>query len=888
MIKENHIVDVRLPLSQNFQELKKEGLDFIQKYGSSDWTNLNQSDPGVTILDQLCYALTELGYCGDFPIEDILTNSKGHIDFKNQFYLPYEILTTAPVTITDYKRIIIDNFPEVYNVLLIPIKSSTNIGNTYNVFLYLNPQITRRKQINNVIWSVYSFLNDNRNLNEFFALPQILEKVPVLLQGRLEIESPDEFGKIANRIQEKLTECIFPRVIQYGYDKLKNDGASSDSIFNGPQLKNGWITVDQFSGKKDEVNTLEIGDLLSSVEGVKSISKIKFIEQSQGHFELFEPLDDISATPSQIIKFEFVKSINNGVLQCFWKGANLVETHFPEGFKPTAKLTENINNINEFSAVKIKPELPIGKYRDIEDYYSIQNTFPEIYGIGLDAKIENAPEYQVAQSRQLMGYLTLFDQILANQFSQLANIDNVFSFTNAMKRDEFDQKPINNTESSTVSYPDEYLDLSPNYYYQPLYKVPNIRPILKQNESFNFEDKIEDAKKREKNSWKAYKHDPYNPYIKGLRDFIDDEQVNVSRRNEVLDHLLARHGESPLIIDMMVEGSLWTGNGKKDRIIYKSAYLQNLGLLSYFRMKGYNMISSDEVRIKVKKAQVKIDKITSSNFSKNFIYRSSDLYKLIRIYPKDFVNFSAIELKLNLLLGLSIQYLNFIKSDTNKGNTKEVRQALWFLKERKGMIMLESNLLLRYATFRVEIYDVGQKLRIRFIDRLTLNELISIKSWVRDHVDFVVNGNFGEGCLQIGEKEFDIKLLRLKTKKLEKSRGLKIRVKDIKWGNNQGVKISVGSNSKDLNFIFPSYIPQFSSVAFKQRVELFLQENLPVNIRYRVYYPSYNELKKIIPAFANFYNAIRSNGVNTKTATEVLDSADTLATVMYKINQSKI
>lgn len=66
MSKINHIINTPLPKSQDFESLKAEGLAYIQQYGGKDWTNLNASDPGVTILEQVCYALTELGYCNDF------------------------------------------------------------------------------------------------------------------------------------------------------------------------------------------------------------------------------------------------------------------------------------------------------------------------------------------------------------------------------------------------------------------------------------------------------------------------------------------------------------------------------------------------------------------------------------------------------------------------------------------------------------------------------------------------------------------------------------------------------------------------------------------------------------------------------------------------------
>ncbi|MBP9083104.1 MAG: hypothetical protein KBH11_08505, partial [Bacteroidia bacterium] len=60
---------------KDFKYLRQFAMESIQELSGSAWTNLNPSDPGVTILEQACYALTELGYCSSFPIEDILTES---------------------------------------------------------------------------------------------------------------------------------------------------------------------------------------------------------------------------------------------------------------------------------------------------------------------------------------------------------------------------------------------------------------------------------------------------------------------------------------------------------------------------------------------------------------------------------------------------------------------------------------------------------------------------------------------------------------------------------------------------------------------------------------------------------------------------------------------
>ena len=62
-----------LPEALNFQVLKELGLETIIQTGSQQWTDYNEHDPGITILEILTLAATDLSYRTTFSIEDILT-----------------------------------------------------------------------------------------------------------------------------------------------------------------------------------------------------------------------------------------------------------------------------------------------------------------------------------------------------------------------------------------------------------------------------------------------------------------------------------------------------------------------------------------------------------------------------------------------------------------------------------------------------------------------------------------------------------------------------------------------------------------------------------------------------------------------------------------------
>ncbi|MCH9659504.1 MAG: hypothetical protein K0U54_01190, partial [Bacteroidetes bacterium] len=252
MSKAYYIVDTELPISQNFRLLKEEGLAYIQAISGNEWTNLNTSDPGVTILDQLCYALTELGYCNDFPVKDILTDKDNRLKVKHQFYHPDGILTTTPITIVDYRKYVIDGIDGVKNVIITPVKKGCcSLNGVYRTYFLKKPSLTNTKAIESLPDEVFYLLNTARNLSESFLLPQPLSSKACSLSGRIDIETINGLGHLLEQLQECINDFIFPSVPQYGYDELLELGETTNDVFSGPILKNGWIRNEELGDKKN-------------------------------------------------------------------------------------------------------------------------------------------------------------------------------------------------------------------------------------------------------------------------------------------------------------------------------------------------------------------------------------------------------------------------------------------------------------------------------------------------------------------------------------------------------------------------------------------------------------------------------------------------------------
>ncbi|WP_431065886.1 hypothetical protein [Methylotuvimicrobium sp.] len=100
--------------SEDFFALRREGIGYLEQGGSQYWTDYNTHDPGITILEALCYALTDIAYRSGWDIKDLLTRefSTAADPFPAQaFYTAREILTSGPVTPDDFSRVLIDLEP---------------------------------------------------------------------------------------------------------------------------------------------------------------------------------------------------------------------------------------------------------------------------------------------------------------------------------------------------------------------------------------------------------------------------------------------------------------------------------------------------------------------------------------------------------------------------------------------------------------------------------------------------------------------------------------------------------------------------------------------------------------------------------------------------------
>ena len=119
--------------------LRKKGQEYIEQLSSQIWTDYNEHDPGITMLEVLCYAITDLGMRMDMPIENILApGKKTEQKVSEQFFSATEILPSKPVTELDYRKLFID-IEGVKNCWLKPYKKTVHVDCQHDKLSY-NPE----------------------------------------------------------------------------------------------------------------------------------------------------------------------------------------------------------------------------------------------------------------------------------------------------------------------------------------------------------------------------------------------------------------------------------------------------------------------------------------------------------------------------------------------------------------------------------------------------------------------------------------------------------------------------------------------------------------------------------------------------------------------------
>jgi len=238
----------------DFATLREKGMDYIRALSSRLWSDHNLHDPGVTILEVLCYGLTDCGYRCNYEMRDLVTRLPDQL--KKDFYTAREILTCNPTTILDLRKYIIDQ-EGVQNAWLFKHWYNNTTTQPYVVqpeFWYKCDGLTNAYQI-----KVEKYDGQGASFEREEFEPKYLNG---LYNVMLQLEEDEEYGDLNSNVVEwlahkagalnskKKIKIVFPIVkVKYPcWDYPLGDIINYDTITNA-QVTNytvvaGKITLD--------------------------------------------------------------------------------------------------------------------------------------------------------------------------------------------------------------------------------------------------------------------------------------------------------------------------------------------------------------------------------------------------------------------------------------------------------------------------------------------------------------------------------------------------------------------------------------------------------------------------------------------------------------------
>ncbi len=465
--------------------LRESGLKHIQSFSNKLWTDYNTHDPGVTILELLCWVITDLNYRIEMPVEDVLAeeidNEKA---MHRQFLSALNILPTAPVTADDYRKLFvrIDGvrnawMQKAHHPIIADYKKQPpqlryafanenaqpgkelefELNGLYNILL--DVEESHKGKVPEIIAKVRSIYHHFRNLCEDLVKVEEVPTQEIVICSEIELEPKADPEKVWAEIIYAIEFYLNPTVNFYDLQEMQEKGIPSEEIFEGPVFdfvkiplihdngndgtvfsKKGFIDDAEIkaSALRTEVRLSDIIRIIMKIPGVKLIKSIQF-----GFCGCDET--DIVKINSVMNKNEWLLCIKEGhkPLLCltnsvfnFYKDVIPIELKQLEASLNLQELKDKNKADNESKVVEDLP-IPLGKYRDIKNYSTLQNHLPETYGIGEIGLPETASTKRKAQAKQLKAYLLFFDQVLANYFSQLAQVKDLLSADSTIKKTYF-------------------------------------------------------------------------------------------------------------------------------------------------------------------------------------------------------------------------------------------------------------------------------------------------------------------------------------------------------------------------------------------------------------------------------------------------------------------
>ncbi|WP_368565946.1 hypothetical protein [Pseudoxanthomonas sp. UTMC 1351] len=440
----------------DFETLLLRARSALRAYSGSIWSDMDEHDPGITLFEALCYNASDLAYRTSLPITDLLTpppplQALGGGIFPTAFG-PQQALTCSPISEDDYRKAILDlhstgtddgdfyfvnaclmrepedvRYHYWYNHDLReysfvepgPTDGSTELTLQGNYHLFVQPSRVTQPDNSAAKAALEAFLLRHRNLCEAVSRIIWVEPDDIIVKAVIELQdnldTTTSTASILADIYTVIENYVTAPVQRYSTQELQAQGLSNEAIYEGPELRHGWIPKLPLPTDFTRPITINLARLVNDLLGVEGVKRIRS----------FAVEDEVDGEP-------WIWRSRAGTYPRLWGERPLdmlangaVIQLFAHGMKVTASAEEIAEQLPTQAFILNTPDImPYGRWRDPARYYPATHQLPPCYAL-------LQPPATPAQT-QLHQFLLAFEQLLANGCEQLAMLPNLLSFERAL------------------------------------------------------------------------------------------------------------------------------------------------------------------------------------------------------------------------------------------------------------------------------------------------------------------------------------------------------------------------------------------------------------------------------------------------------------------------
>lgn len=449
------------PEPTRFDALRADGIARLEAMAGGVWTDYNLHDPGVTLLEALCYSLTELAYRADFEVRDLLAGPRpgahfgthegkdaddalaidrpeslwgappdvdphDHIDWAAlALHLPAQVFPCRPTTLDDLQQWLLDQLPQLDGAT---VRASATTAGLYDVVL----DEAADHQVPNTPQLARELLASQRNLGEDLGRLLQVRKTRCRLHGLVVIAGARDATDIAAEVFEVCAALLSDTPLFNAAAEELPAGQSLDRLLCGPLLQRGRLRPE--ADAPDQHRYVFIADMMDRVGRIDGVAEVQWLGV-EAVAQAGEPPGTVSTQALERRSADGLQGLwlappaNDTELRSLMlqrRGnvialpAHEVQRRFDERRAAQRARRHGLRDLD----LAFPP--PRGLQPQAWPHLSVQHLLPGNYGVGANGVPESAREQDKLQALQLQAYLLMFDQPLANGRAQLQHLRELF------------------------------------------------------------------------------------------------------------------------------------------------------------------------------------------------------------------------------------------------------------------------------------------------------------------------------------------------------------------------------------------------------------------------------------------------------------------------------